>query len=91
LSILVPRPDARLLHGRAVDGHQGADLDVVLHHHDPDLRDLLVAPVLVAGEAEAVAADDRAVLHDDAMAETAGLAHVHAGVETQSSPISTSG
>ena len=74
-------PDARLLHGRAVDGRQGADLDVVLDHHDPDLRDLLVAAVLVAREAEAVAADDRAVLHDDAMAQAAALAHVDAGVE----------
>src|SRR4029453_9805847 len=67
--------------GRTVDGDEGADLDVVFHHHDPDLGDLLVAPVLIAGEAEAVAADDGAVLHDDAVAEAAAFAHVHAGVE----------
>ena len=48
LSILVPRPMRVSLEGRAVDGGQGADLDVVLDHHDPDLRDLLVAAVRVA-------------------------------------------
>ena len=62
----------------AVDGGEGADLHVVLDHHDADLRDLLVAAVRVAREAEAVAADHRAVLHHHAVAEPAALAHLHA-------------
>ena len=61
-------PDARLAHRRAVDGGVGADLDVVLDHHRPGLRDLLVGAVGVVREAEAVGADHRAVLHDDARA-----------------------
>ncbi len=70
----------------AVDAGVGADLDVVLHHHDADLRHLVVArpPPLahqVEGEAEAVRADDAARLQDDAVAQHAALAHHHVVVE----------
>ena len=50
-------------------------------HHDAHLRDLLVAAVVVAGEAEAVAADHGAVLHHHAVAEPAALADLHPGVQ----------
>ena len=43
----------------------------------PTLRDLVIAPLLVLGEAEAVAADDRAVLDDHAVAQAAALADLH--------------
>ena len=43
LSILVPRPIRVSCERRAVDRGERADLDVVLDHHDPDLRDLVVA------------------------------------------------
>ena len=52
--------DPGLADRRAVDGAVGADLDVVLDHDDPDLGDLFVRAVRFRGEAEAVAADDRA-------------------------------
>ena len=45
-----------------------------------DLRDLVVGAVGAAGEAEAVAADHGAVLHDDAMADADALADRHPGV-----------
>src|SRR5690242_498636 len=38
---LAPPPDPGHLEGRPVDDGVGADLDVVLHHHDADLRDLV--------------------------------------------------
>ena len=74
-------PDARLVQRGAVDRGQRADLDVVLDHHDADLRDLLVAALRVLREAEAVAADHGAVLHDHAVAQAAALAHLHARVQ----------
>ena len=66
---LRPLPDAGFANGRTIDRRIGADLHVVLDHHITDLRDLVVAAIGVAGEAETVTPDDRAVLHDDAVAE----------------------
>ena len=68
-------PDARLAERRAVDRGERADLDVVLDHHDPHLRELVVAALGVAREAEAVGPDHGAVLHHHAAAEPAALAH----------------
>ena len=68
---LRPRADPGFADRRTIDRRIGADLHVVLDDDIADLRDLVVAAVGVAGEAETVAADDRAVLHDDAVAEHA--------------------
>ena len=73
--------DARLPHRRPVDRGVGADLDVVFDDDAADLRDLLVRAVGVAREAEAVAADHRAVLHDHAVAELHALADRHARMQ----------
>ena len=66
--------DARFANAGAVDAGVGLDFDVVLQHRRAGLRDLLPA-VSVAGEAKAVAADHRAVLQDDVVAQGAELAH----------------
>ena len=58
---------------RPVDRRVGADLDVVLDDHAADLRDLAVR-ASVEGIAEAVTADHRAGVHDDATAEMHALA-----------------
>ncbi len=68
------RLDARFPDGRAIDRRVGADLDVVLDHDRRDLRNLLVRAVVAMREAEAVAADDGAVLDHAACADT-GRAH----------------
>ena len=68
LSILVPAPIRVSPTVGAIDGRVRADLDVVLEHDRADLRHLVVPPIRSGREAEAVAADDRAVLHDHAIA-----------------------
>src|SRR5205823_4915536 len=72
--------DARALGGGAVDRRVGAHLDVVADHHVPDLRHLVVTP-LVEGEPEAVCADDGARVKDAAIPDDALLAHDDARVE----------
>src|SRR6185312_7362215 len=54
---------------RTIDRGVGADLHVVFDHHPANLRDLVVRAVGALREAEPVAADHRAVLHDHAVAE----------------------
>ena len=61
--------DARLADRRTIDGGVRAELDVVLDDDGGDLRNLLVRAVAPADEAVAVAADDDAVLQDDAVAD----------------------
>ena len=63
--------DARLADRRPIDRGVGADLDVVFDDDVGVLRNLQVRAVRLLDEAEPVAADDRAVLHDDAMADPA--------------------
>ena len=86
----MPRPMRVSPSDGAVDGGQGADLHVVLDHHDAHLRDLLVAAVLVAREAEAVAADHRAVLHHHAVPSRQPSRTCTPECSTQSSPTATS-
>ena len=81
LSSLLPRPiRVSPSEARSIGGER-ADLDVVLDHDDADLRDLVVAALAVAREAEAVAPDHGAVLDDHPVAQPAALAHLDAGVE----------
>ena len=63
------RFDARLADRRAIDRGVRAELHVVFDDHGGDLRDLLVRAVAAADESVAVAADDDAVLQDDAVAD----------------------
>ena len=83
------RLDPRLAHRRPIDRRVGADLDVVFDHDDRRLRDLLVRAVGVVREAEAVAANHGAVLHDDTRAR-AGTAReprrAHAADSRRRSP-----
>ena len=67
--------DAGLPDRRPVDRRIRADLHVVLDDEPADLRDLLVRAVGAPGEAEAVAAHDRAVLDHHAVADDDPLAH----------------
>jgi len=81
LSILVPGPIhvcPRLARSTAVRAPISTSSSTT---HRADLGDLQVAPRVVLGEAEAVGSDDGAVLHDDAVAEAAALAHLDPGVE----------
>ena len=60
--------DDRVAVGAAVDGRAGADLDVVLNDHAPDLRHFHVA-LRTEGEAEPVLPDVDAGVDDDAVAD----------------------
>ena len=73
--------DPRLAHRRTIDRRVRADLDVVFDRDAADLRNLVVRAVGAPREAEAVAADDRAVLDDHAVADADALAHRDARVQ----------
>ena len=77
----MPGADPRLPHCGAIDRRVGADFDIVLDDHAADLRNLVVGPVGLTGEAEPVAADHGAVLDDDPVADRHALAHGDAGVD----------
>src|SRR5262249_3142116 len=66
-------PDHAPAERGAIDGHVRAQLDVVLDHDAPELRNLDV-PAVVLHVPEAVAADDRAAVDHDAVADHGGLA-----------------
>src|ERR1700733_4927547 len=61
--------------GGSVDAGIGLDLDVVFDDRGAGLEDLVPGAVGLAGEAEAVCADNYAVLQDNVVAETTVLAH----------------
>src|SRR5262249_26352082 len=65
----------RLPDGRSIDRRVGANLDVVFDDDAADLGNLLMGAIRPRGEAEAVAADDGAVLNDDAIANLHALAN----------------
>ena len=67
----MPAPNPRLADRRPIDRRVRADLDVVFDDDVAVLRNLEMRAVRLLDEAEAVAADHRAVLHDDAMADDA--------------------
>ena len=69
------RLNARLADGRSIDGRVRANLHVVFDDDVRVLRNLQMGAVGLLGEAEPVAADDRAVLHDDAIADDDPLAN----------------
>src|SRR6185369_763039 len=61
-------PDAGCLEGATIDGGIGANLDIILDFEPSDLRKLFVASGLrVANVAEAVAAEHRPRMNDDAV------------------------
>ena len=77
---LAPAPDHGDAEGGAVDRGVRADLHVVLDPHPAHLGDLAVgAPV--EGIAEAVGAQHRAGVDDDAVADLHPVAHDHPGIE----------
>src|ERR1039458_5561967 len=65
---LGPAPDDRGIHRRAIDCHVRADLDVVLDDHVANLRDLQPLRAILH-ITEAVAADHRAGVNADAVAD----------------------
>src|SRR5262249_42292208 len=67
--------DARLAHGGAVDSGERLYLHIILDDGHAGLDDLVMRAVGALGEAEAVAADDGAILQDHAMADAAELAN----------------
>src|SRR5205085_11403537 len=68
--------DHRVAVGAAIDGGAGADFDIVLDHHPPDLRHFQMA-ARPHGEPEPVLADVHARMKNDAVADQAML---HSGV-----------
>ena len=84
--------DARLADRRPIDRRVRADLDVVFDDDVGVLRDLQVRAVGLLGEAEAVAADDGAVLQDDAIADRDTRSRIDTCEwTTQSSPMRAPG
>ena len=73
--------DPRLADGGAIDRRIRPNLHVVFDDDIADLRDLLVSAIRACGEAEAIAADDRAVLNDDAVAELHAFPDRNLGVD----------
>src|SRR5438067_10336155 len=67
--------DARLADGRSIDRGVRAKLHIVFDDDGGDLRNLFVRAVAAPHETVAVAADDHAVLQDDAMANRHALAN----------------
>ncbi len=78
---LAPGADPRRPDRRSIDRGLCADLDVVFDDDSADLRNLVVGAVGPLREAEPVAADDGAVLDDDAIADPHPLANRDARVE----------
>ena len=72
--------DARFADGGAVDAGVGLNFDVVFENRGAGLQHLVPAAVLLLGEAEAIAADDRAILQDDAIADAAEFANHSVGM-----------
>ena len=92
LSIFVPAPMRVSPTAGPIDRRVRADLDVVFDDDVGELRNLQVRPVCLRREAEAVAADDDAVVQDHAMADRDALAdRRHAAWRTQSSPMRAPG
>ena len=67
--------DARLADRRPIDRRVGADLDVVLDDDVGALRNLQVRAVGLPREPEPFAAEHRAVLHDDPVADDDAVAN----------------
>ena len=63
------RAHSRLSDRGAIDGCVGADLDIVFDHDVGVLGNLEMRSVGLFREAEAIAAEDGAVLHDDTVAQ----------------------
>ena len=72
--------DARFADGRAVDAGVGLDFDVVFENGGAGLRHFVPRAVGLFGVAEAVGADDGAVLENDAIADAAIFADDGVGV-----------
>ncbi len=72
--------DVSFAHAGAVDAGVGLDLDVVFNHHRLGLRNLVPASSVVLGEAEAVGADDHAILQKHIISQAAALADDRMGV-----------
>ena len=82
--------DDRGAHGRAVDRHVGADLDVILDDDPADLGDLAMARP-VEDVAEAVGPQDGPGVDDDPAADLDVLPQDHVGVQHAALPHPASG
>src|SRR5437899_6016268 len=69
--------DAGLVQAGAVNTGIGLDFHVVFQHHAPDLRDLVPAAAVVFGKAEAVRADNNAVVQQHVVADLTVFANGH--------------
>ncbi len=72
-------PNASFTNAGAIDAGIRLHLDVIFQHRRAGLRDLFPA-IAIAGKAEAVAANDDAVLQDDVVAQAAVFTHDRVGV-----------
>src|SRR5262249_15134467 len=76
-------PDAGFVQAAAVNAGIGLDFDIVFNHELADLRDLVPVSVVVLGEAEAVRAEDHAVLHDHVVPDHTVFADRDVGVSQE--------
>src|SRR6516162_3562803 len=67
-------------HGGAIDAGETLNLDVILDHRDAGLHNLELRAIGSLGETEAIAADDHAVLENDAVADPAEFTDHGVGV-----------
>src|SRR5947208_17077885 len=70
---------------RAVDRRIGADLDVIVDLHDPDLRDFLV-PARGHFESKTIRADDGPAVNNDPITDRAPLANRNVWINETPSP-----
>jgi len=70
-------------YARAIDAGIGLNFDVIADTYWTRLRNLLPRAIVTFGEAEAITADDNAVLQDDVVAEHAALADNGVGVSEE--------
>ena len=68
-------PDASFLHAGAIDAGVGLDFDIIFNDDRLGLHDLVPVRGVIFGEAEAVGADDCAILQQHAVAQSAAFAH----------------
>src|SRR5258706_11367355 len=73
--------DARFADRRPIDRGVGANLNIVFEHDAGALRNLQVRAVGLPRKAEALAADDGAVLQDDTMPDDDAIADGHLGTD----------
>ena len=75
-----PPPYPRCAESGAIDSDIRSQLDIVFNHHRTDLRNLVMSALMLE-KAEAVTADDRAGMNDDAVANRDAFSDRHIRID----------